>query len=61
MDPVDRLIREIDNEARQTAGETGRTRFSERVMVAMRTVPREEFGPGHLGHRAYDNTPLPIG
>jgi protein-L-isoaspartate(D-aspartate) O-methyltransferase len=61
VDRKERLIEEIASEARQTAGETGRSRFSERVMAAMRAVPREEFVPAHLRHRAYDNSPLPIG
>lgn len=33
----------------------------ERVLDAMRTVPRHLFVPGHLRHRAYHDTPLPIG
>ncbi|HLT92712.1 MAG TPA: protein-L-isoaspartate(D-aspartate) O-methyltransferase [Woeseiaceae bacterium] len=34
---------------------------SERVLEAMRTVPREEFVPENLRHLAYENSPLPIG
>lgn len=33
----------------------------ERVLDAMRTVPREAFVPPHLGAQAYDDAPLPIG
>ena len=51
----------LASEARYTADETGRGRFSDRVMAAMRAVPREAFVPDHLRHRAYDNKPLPIG
>lgn len=32
----------------------------ERVLKAMRTVPREAFIPDHLAEFAYDDTPLPI-
>ena len=32
-----------------------------RVLDAMRSVPRERFVPDALRHRAYDDTPLPIG
>ena len=32
-----------------------------RVLDAMRAVPRERFVPDALRHRAYDDTPLPIG
>lgn len=33
----------------------------ERVLAAMRRVPREMFVPGRLVRRAYDDRPLPIG
>jgi protein-L-isoaspartate(D-aspartate) O-methyltransferase len=33
----------------------------ERVLVAMREVPREEFVPSALAAEAWDNAPLPIG
>ena len=35
--------------------------LDERVLEAMRTVPRERFVPPHLASRAYDDGPLPIG
>ena len=31
------------------------------VLEAMRRVPRHEFVPAHLRHRAYEGGPLPIG
>jgi protein-L-isoaspartate(D-aspartate) O-methyltransferase len=34
---------------------------NERVLQAMRHVPREEFVPAALRHLAYDDRPLPIG
>lgn len=33
----------------------------ERVLAAMRRVPRHEFVPGHLRASAYEDCPLPIG
>jgi protein-L-isoaspartate(D-aspartate) O-methyltransferase len=38
-----------------------RGRISEPVLAAMSQVPRELFVPEHLGERAYDDMPLPIG
>jgi protein-L-isoaspartate(D-aspartate) O-methyltransferase len=35
--------------------------WDERVLGAMATVPREEFVPRHLRHRAYVDSALPIG
>src|SRR5262245_63232650 len=34
---------------------------NERVLEAMRRVPRHEFVPEHLRGRAYEDSPLPIG
>ena len=39
----------------------GKSAFDERVMTAMRKVPRHEFVPIELQHYAYANIPLPIG
>ena len=39
----------------------GRNIKSERVLDAMRKVPRHLFVPENLRSRAYDDTPLPIG
>jgi protein-L-isoaspartate(D-aspartate) O-methyltransferase len=57
----DALIGEIEAEARETAGWTGRDRFAPRVIEALRTVPRERFVPDRAAVRAYVNAPLPIG
>jgi protein-L-isoaspartate(D-aspartate) O-methyltransferase len=38
-----------------------RGRIGERVILAMKRVPRELFVPERLQSRAYDDTPLPIG
>src|SRR3954467_3980402 len=39
----------------------GRGIRGERVLDAMRAVPRERFVPSHLAASAYDDGPLPIG
>src|SRR6516162_1619970 len=39
----------------------GKSAFDERVMTAMRKVPRHEFVPVELQPYAYENIPLPIG
>ena len=57
----DRMVDEIAAMARDTARETGRARFTERVMAAMKRVPRHRFVPAALEAEAYANRPLPIG
>ena len=41
--------------------ELGKTAFNERVMTAMRRVPRHRFVPAPFAPHAYQDTPLPIG
>jgi protein-L-isoaspartate(D-aspartate) O-methyltransferase len=48
--PVDRLLREL----RQGVAD-------ERVLAAVRSVPRDVFVPDELQAEAWDNVPLPIG
>ena len=55
------LLAEIAEDARRTADWTGRPRFDDRVIEAMRKVPRHEFVPAALRPMAYANRPLPIG
>lgn len=56
-----RLMEEIEAEALETNGWTGRARYSDRVMAAMAKVPRHEFvAPADLS-MAYVNSPLAIG
>ena len=55
------LLAEIAEDARRTADWTGRPRFDDRVIEAMRRVPRHEFVPASLRPMAYANRPLPIG
>ena len=57
----ERMVAEIAAMARETGSETGRPVFSERVMAALRKVPRERFVSPMSLASAYDNRPLPIG
>ena len=56
-----RMVGEIAAMARETAGETGRPKFSDAVMAAMGKVPRHRFVPLFQEGAAYENRPLPIG
>jgi len=55
------LLDEIREEVWATRHLTGRAVLDERVMAALRQVPRHEFVPEELRHGAYANHPLPIG
>ncbi len=57
---VDRLLEEIDLDARYTATFTGIERFSDRVMSALEQTPRDKFVSGEYKDVAYYNRPLPI-
>ena len=57
----DALLQEIEAEVRDTQDMTGRASLSERVVQALRQVPRDAFVPEHLQDAAYLNMPLPIG
>lgn len=57
----ERMAAEIASMARETGFETGRPVFQERVMAAMRKVPRHRFVPISQAASAYDNRPLSIG
>ena len=57
----DALLQEIEAEVRDTQDRTGRASLSERVIQALRRVPREAFVPTHLQDAAYQNMPLSIG
>jgi len=55
------LLAQIQRDAAATAGATGRSSFSARVMGAMDAVPRHRFVPPRNVGNAYANRPLPIG
>lgn len=56
-----RMVDEIAAMARETGSETGRPRFDDAVMAAIRKVPRHRFVPVQQEADAYENRPLPIG
>ena len=55
------MIRAIEDHVLDTRSETGREALSERVLDAMRRVPRERFVPESEARFAYSDSPLPIG
>ena len=55
-----RMVEEIVSVAR-IASDAGRPVLDERVLAAMRKVPRHEFVPAEQKRAAYRNRPLPIG
>lgn len=55
------LIREIEADVRFTSRQLGKEALDERVLKALRTVPRHEFVPPGQRPYAYENRPLPIG
>ena len=58
---LDFLLDEIREEVWATRQLTGRPVLDERVMAALREVPRHSFVPDESRHSAYANHPLPIG
>ena len=55
------MLAAIARDAQETGDLTGRPLFSDVVMDAMRTVPREAFVPNAEADFAWENRPLPIG
>ena len=55
------MLDAIARDAQETGALTGRPEFSDAVMEAMRTVPREAFVPKAEAAFAWENRPLPIG
>lgn len=56
------MVEQIVQLAELTGGETGRPRFADHVIDALRSVPRHEFVPEPFRNAAaYRNSPLPIG
>jgi len=55
------MLAVIAASAFELRGAIGKNALEERVMTAMRKVPRHEFVPIELQPYAYDNIPLPIG
>lgn len=55
------MLSVIRSEARLTQHMTGRESFSDEVMAAIASVPRDAFVPENLKAAAFENGPLPIG
>jgi protein-L-isoaspartate(D-aspartate) O-methyltransferase len=58
---MQRMLRDIEEEALITSRLIGRRRFAPRVMEAIRETPRHRFIDARLQAYAYDNRPLSIG
>jgi protein-L-isoaspartate(D-aspartate) O-methyltransferase len=57
----ERMVQVVERETAETENWTGAAKLGERVLQAMREVPRHEFVPDDHHREAYDNRPLPIG
>lgn len=55
------MIADIESEVRYTRSLIGKNALDARVMMAMATVPRDEFVSNDLKQEAFNNGPLPIG
>lgn len=58
---VERLIEEIQDEARMSQSMTGISAFTPKVLDALRNTPREAFVAEGMEKFAYANQPLPLG
>ena len=61
MNDLQRMLNDIDMEVHLTRHLIGKNSLDDRVMEAMKQVPRHEFLPADLRYCAYDNGPAPIG
>ena len=57
----EQMLTEVSADMAYLSGVIGKAGLDERVMTAMRKVPRHEFVPIELRPLAYANIPLPIG
>ncbi|MBL6986494.1 MAG: protein-L-isoaspartate(D-aspartate) O-methyltransferase [Methylobacter sp.] len=61
MNNLQRMLNDIDMEVNLTRHLIGRNALDERVMAAIKQVPRHEFLPAAFRYLAYENGPAPIG
>jgi protein-L-isoaspartate(D-aspartate) O-methyltransferase len=61
MKDLQRMLNDIEMEVQLTRHLIGKNSLDDRVMAAMKKVPRHEFLPADLRYCAYDNGPAPIG
>lgn len=55
------MLKEIESDVRFTRQQLGKEALEERVLQALRKVPRHEFVAEEYRSHAYENRPLPIG
>jgi len=61
MNSVESMLQDIEIEVKLTSHLTGKKALAERVMAAMKQVPRQHFVPEEFQSHAFYNGPLPIG
>jgi len=61
MSDLQRMLKDIDMEVTLTRHLIGKEALDDRVMAAIKQVPRPEFLPADYRFLAYDNGPAPIG
>jgi protein-L-isoaspartate(D-aspartate) O-methyltransferase len=61
MSEVQRMLDDIQMEVKLTQHLIGKNALDDRVMAAMKEVPRHKFLPPNYRFLAYDNSPAPIG
>ena len=61
MKDLQHMLNDIEMEVHLTRHLIGKNSLNDRVMAAMKKVPRHEFLPPDLRYCAYDNGPAPIG
>lgn len=61
MKGLDKMLNDIEQEVQSTSHLIGKNSLDPRVMIAMKTIPRQEFLPANFEYCAYENRPAPIG
>ena len=61
MHSLDKMLRDIAQEVKYTRSLIGKSALDERVMEAIKKVPRHEFIPPEIRRYAYENGPASIG
>ncbi|MGZ8954530.1 MAG: protein-L-isoaspartate(D-aspartate) O-methyltransferase [Methylovulum sp.] len=61
MYDMQRMLKDIEMEVQLTGSLIGKNAFDEKIMAAMKQVPRHQFIPEDFQDSAYNNGPLPIG
>lgn len=61
MNDLQRMLDDIELEVNLTRHLIGKNALDDRVMAAMKQVPRHEFLPADYRYLAYENGPAPIG